>query len=75
MSYGKQVVWCPKSPKRHKRFGTPAHVMQDWEVDETGEFLRVIDDSVQTDHGPHLDNIWTCMVCGADAVKKDPAAK
>lgn len=56
---------CPNNPN-HKRFGTTAHVMELWEVDEEGAFIRTIE-SLQTDHGPDPDNIWECLECGAQA--------
>jgi len=55
---------CPNSPN-HKRFSTVAHVMEDWEVDENGNFVAVIE-SLQTDHGPDPGNVWTCLECGAE---------
>lgn len=57
---------CPNN-KEHKEFITSAHVMQDWKVDEQGNFLAVTDESVQTSHGPNPDNTWTCVACGAEA--------
>ena len=58
---------CPNNPT-HKEFSTTAHVMQDWKVDEDGEFLEVIDGSLETTHKPHPQNCWTCHECGAEAV-------
>jgi hypothetical protein len=57
---------CPNDTN-HKEFITVAHVMQDWKVDENGEWLETIDPSVQTSHNPNSDNIWTCAVCGVEA--------
>ena len=57
---------CSKNPK-HKEFVTTAHVMQDWKVDEEGNFLECMTECVQTDNGPDPDNIWTCAVCGSKA--------
>jgi len=56
---------CPKSNK-HKRFGTTAHEVHDWEVDETGDFIRDLGCS-EVAHKPDRGNIWNCMVCGAEA--------
>lgn len=53
---------CPNAT-----FITAAHVMQDWEVDAEGEFLKTVDEFVQIDHGPHNDNIWACSNCGDEA--------
>ena len=56
---------CLKN-KKHKRFSTVANVMEEWEVDEHGNFVRVIE-SLQTNNGPDPGNIWTCLECGAQA--------
>lgn len=56
---------CPTS-KKHKRFTTVAHVMEEWLVDENGNFMEV-KESLQTTHGPNPGNIWTCVECGAEA--------
>ena len=57
---------CPKNPS-HDRFITCAHVMQDWEVDPEGNWIRTVDEAVQTTHGPHPLNTWICSICGTDA--------
>ncbi len=57
---------CPNNPD-HKTFETVAHVSQDWKVDETGNFLEVVDESVETVAFPNPDNTWTCCTCGAEA--------
>ena len=59
------TVRCPKNPK-HKRFLTTAHVMEEWVVDEHGNFLAVAR-GLQTDHGPDPDNIWNCYECKTEA--------
>lgn len=56
---------CPNDSK-HKTFLTVAHVMEEWLVDEHGEFIQV-KESLQTDHGPDPGNIWRCATCGAEA--------
>jgi len=56
---------CPKN-KKHKKFVTVAHVMEDWIVDENGEWIET-KGQVQTSFGPNPDNIWTCAECGATA--------
>ena len=65
MGYRQYRVTCPSDPS-HKRFSTSAHVMEEWEVDEYGEYVKTIE-SLQVDHGPDPDNLWTCLECGADA--------
>jgi hypothetical protein len=57
---------CPNDTN-HKEFITVAHIMQDWKVDENGEWLEKIDPSVQTSYNPNSDNIWTCAACGVEA--------
>lgn len=54
----------------HKKFVTVAHEMHDWEVDEKGDFVKDLG-CVQTTHGPNKDNIWTCAICGAEAIVDD----
>lgn len=56
---------CPNN-QEHKRFVTTAHVMEDWLVDECGNFLEALE-IIQTDHGPDPENNWTCADCGAQA--------
>lgn len=60
------VAVCPRDPS-HERFSTTAHVMQDWEVDRTGNFEKVIEDCLQVTAKPDRDNIWICIICGAQA--------
>ena len=58
---------CPNNPA-HNRFVTVAHVTEDWLVDEHGGFIQVADGSEsEILHVPHPDNIWTCVICGAQA--------
>lgn len=56
---------CPTDPT-HCDFITTAHVMEDWKVDKHGNWLDTLK-TLQIDHGPDPDNIWTCFVCGAEA--------
>lgn len=58
---------CPNNIE-HKQFVTTAHVCQDWVVDENGNFLEEENSCVEVTHGPDADNIWTCKICGAEAV-------
>lgn len=60
-------VKCPENPE-HKQFVTTAHVMQDWFVDENGNFVAVATECVEVTHRPDPDNVWTCLVCGAEAI-------
>lgn len=58
---------CPNSPE-HKEFVTTAHIVQDWVVNEKGDFLQVVTECVETTHQPDPDNIWSCRECGAEAI-------
>lgn len=53
---------CPKCGG--KRFGVSAHVVQDWEVDENGEFVKVVEDCIEVAHFPDDEDIWDCLECG-----------
>ena len=64
---------CPNN-RAHNRFTTMAHVAQDWTVDGDGEFMGDAID-LEIDHGPNVDNIWTCNECGAEAVNAPPLPK
>jgi len=62
-------------PKKHicpngcgDEFYTTAHVMQEWKVDGYGNFISVEDDCLQITYAPNNDNIWACVICGADAI-------
>lgn len=57
---------CPND-ENHKEFITSAHIMQDWVVDDSGDFIRVHEDLVTT-HKPDPDNEWTCAICKERAV-------
>lgn len=59
-------ITCLKNPD-HKEFRTCATIMQDWKIDDKSNFLEVLDESVQTVHGPTIGNIFTCCTCGAEA--------
>ena len=57
---------CPNN-EEHKRFYTVAHVMEEWIVDEHGEFIE-IHCGIQTTHKPDPQNTWVCVECDAEAV-------
>jgi len=59
---------CPKN-RKHKRFITVAHIMQEWVVDEHGEFIRITKggECLEVTHKPTMGNIWTCATCGTEA--------
>lgn len=60
---------CPNN-ENHDRFTTTAHVMQEWVVDDSGEFIDVLEDCLQVTHKPDVGNLWTCQECGAEAIIK-----
>lgn len=53
---------CPNCGS--KSFLVSAHVVQDWVVDEDGDFISVYDDCVEVAHFPDDDDIWGCNNCG-----------
>lgn len=57
---------CPKCGGNE--FITTAHVMQDWKVNASGNYLETINGCVQVDRNPDPDNIWTCCRCGSVAI-------
>lgn len=59
---------CPKHPE-HKEFITTAHVMQEWVVDEHGNFLNLEPggESLEVVSDPDPNNCWYCKICGAEA--------
>lgn len=56
---------CPKDPN-HKRFATVAHVMEEWEVNEHGDWMQTLD-TLETSFPPNPENTWTCRDCGEEA--------
>lgn len=59
---------CPRN-KRHKKFGVTAHVAEDWVVDESGNFLESRQ-CTEVVHQPDSGDLYTCDICGAEAVKE-----
>ena len=53
---------CPKCGA--KRFNVTAHVVQGWEVDEYGDFVRETEKCVCVSHYPDNEDLWTCTECG-----------
>lgn len=49
------------------RFSVTAHVAQEWEVDETGSFVKTITECSEVTHTPADDDVWTCLQCGYSA--------
>jgi len=63
---GKKAV-CPNNPA-HKRFHANAHIVQDWVVDEGGNYIETLHDCSEVTHEPDSEDIWTCAECGAEAI-------
>ena len=56
---------CTKCGNK-KRFYATAHVVQEWIVDEDGEYIDTYDDCVVVAHYPDDDDIWYCAECGEE---------
>jgi len=54
---------CPTSPD-HKRFITQATVIEEWVVDERGNWMETLQ-AIETHKSPDERNTWTCKECGA----------
>ena len=63
------IAVCPKNVN-HKKFITTAHEVHDWIVDEKGEFVKDLG-CLEISADPDSGNIWTCEVCGTEAVVED----
>lgn len=63
-----KIKRCPKCGC--ERFIVTAHVTQDWEVDEYGNWIMTTNDCVEVTHTPDDDDIWECAQCGYDGVGK-----
>ena len=50
-----------------KSFCATAHVTQDWELDETGTFVKSLNDCIEVTHFPGMDDLWDCKECGFSA--------
>lgn len=58
---------CPQDAT-HDRFTTTAHVMQEWVVEADGTFVETFTDCLEVTHGPNDGNLWSCLICGAEAI-------
>ena len=62
---------CPNNPN-HNTFITTAHVVEEWVVDEHGNFIEHCGEgALETAHGPSHDNVWECASCGCAATKEE----
>lgn len=68
---GRKVKATCLKNKEHDEFYTTAHVMQEWRVDNEGNFIEVVEDCLQTTYGPNKDNTWLCAICGSVAEVKE----
>lgn len=53
---------CPKCG--NETFYVTAHIVQDWEVDSCGDYLKTVEDCVEVTHFPQDDDLWECTGCG-----------
>ena len=50
-----EIMRCPKCGG--KSFCATAHVTQDWELDETGTFVKSLNDCIEVTHFPGMDDL------------------
>ncbi len=62
---------CPEN-RKHKKFSATGHVTQTWLIDEHGNFIEEVTSCDDTTHTPGMDDVWTCQVCGTEAVPWKP---
>lgn len=64
-----EVLRCPRCGG--KTFCATAHVTQDWELDDSGTFVRCLNDCIEVTHEPDREDVWDCKTCGySDAGEK-----
>lgn len=57
---------CPNGCK--DGFFTTAHIMQEWKVDEEGNFIELEQDCLEVTSSPQDENIWTCAKSSNDSI-------
>lgn len=57
---------CPND-RSHNQFITFVQANVDWVVNQYGEFIHELD-IVEYIDGPKKENIWTCNICGSQAI-------
>jgi hypothetical protein len=62
------MMVCPGGSS-HKTFFTGAHVVEEWLVDEHGDFIEVTDNGGEIASPPDPDNVWVCAECGSAETK------
>lgn len=55
---------CPKCGC--EKFYVIAHVVEEWLVDEGGNYLRTTSTCLEVTHYPDNEDIWICAECGYD---------
>ena len=55
---------CPVCGNR--TFHATAHVVQEWLVDDDGEYIETTEECSEVDHAPDDEDIWQCSCCGLD---------
>ena len=63
-------IKCPQNTM-HKSFSVSAHIAQEWEVDEKGEFKSVLTECLDTVHRPDSNDLYTCNECGTEAIVEE----
>jgi hypothetical protein len=64
------MMVCPKD-NTHDRFIATAHVTEDWIIDSDGNYLELSAKSdCQVLHAPDEQDVWTCFICGTEAISK-----
>jgi hypothetical protein len=58
-------AFCPNNAE-HKRFVTTAHILEEWVVDEAGNWIKT-EQALEITHGPDPYNTWVCYECGEPA--------
>lgn len=61
---------CPKS-NRHKFFTVIAHVAETWKVDSQGDFIEVLEPSIEVVHSPDSEDLYSCRTCGSEAIVEE----
>lgn len=56
---------CPKCGCMS--FYVNAHVVQEWLVDENGDFMQTTEDCITVSHYPDDSDLWTCYNCSHEA--------
>ena len=62
----KKKAKCPNCEST--KFLVTAHVTQDWEVEENGNFIKCTNECVEVTHEPNEEDIWTCAKCFSEAI-------